>query len=158
MSKRKIRVGIDVGGTHTKAVAVDDATEIAATSMRVEPSKAKCLVKNDNFFVFGAEKGRKQEVRVVDKKGFVKIQRSDGYVVDTTAAGVCSMVDKMWKELSVYKSDIKIYPDFYLCIGAKVIDYEGMSGLDQLHMVMDSELMTRSSRDSLLLIGARNDM
>ena len=135
-----------------------EATEIAAASMRVEPSNTKCLVKNDNFFVFGSKKGKKQEVRVVDKKGFVKIQRSDGTAIETTTAGVRSMVDKMWEELSVYKSDIKISPDFYLCIGAKVIDYEGMAGLDQLHMVMDSELMTRSSGDSLLLIGAKNDI
>ena len=141
-----------------KKITMAEATEIAAASMRVEPSQAKCLVKNDNFFVFGVEKGRKQEVRVVDKKGFVKIQRSDGAAIESTTAGVRSMVDKMWEEFSVYKSDIKITPDFYLCIGAKVIDYEGMSGLEQLHMVMDSELMTRSSGDSLLLIVAKNDM
>ena len=141
-----------------KKVTLKEAIELAATSMRVEPSKAHCIVSNDNFFIIGTTKGKKQEVRVVDKKGFIKIQRGDGTAVETTAAGIRSVVDKLWEELSVYKSDIKISPDFYLCIGAKVIDYEGMSGLDQLHMVMDSELMMRNSGESLLLIGAKNDM
>ncbi|MDI9509957.1 MAG: hypothetical protein QM217_09170 [Bacillota bacterium] len=67
-------------------------------------------------------------------------------------------MDSMWESLAVYKSDIKISPDFYLCIGAKVIDYEGMSSLDQLHLVMNSELMTRASSDSVILIGVKNDM
>ena len=141
-----------------KKVTLAEATEIAAASMRVKPTQANCIVKNDYFFVFGARQGNRQELRVVDKKGFVKIQRSDGDAVETTTAGVRSIVDKLWEELAVYKSDIKISPDFYLCIGAKVIDYEGMSGLDQLHMVMDTELMMRGSSDSVLLIGAKNNM
>ncbi|WP_313134851.1 hydantoinase/oxoprolinase family protein [Anaerocolumna sp.] len=141
-----------------KKATMEEATKIAADSMRVESNQVNCIVQNENFYVFSSQKGRKQEIRVVDKKGIIKIQRSDGSAVESTTGGVRSVVDKMWEELSVYKSDIKITPDFYLCIGAKVIDYEGMSGLDQLHMVMDSELMTRASGDSVILIGAKNDM
>ncbi len=98
------------------------------------------------------------EIRVVDKKGFVKIQRSDGDAVATTAAGVRALTDKLWEEMSVYKSDIKLSPDFYMCIGAKVIDYEGMASLEQMHMVMDSELITRPSNEEIILISARNDL
>ncbi|WP_281533189.1 hydantoinase/oxoprolinase family protein, partial [Anaerocolumna aminovalerica] len=142
----------------SKKATMEEATKIAADSMRVEANQVNCIVQNENFYVFGSQKGRKQEIRVVDKKGIIKIQRSDGNAVESTTGSVRSVVDKLWEELSVYKSDIKITPDFYLCIGPKVIDYEGMSGLDQLHMVMDSELMTRASGDSVILIGAKNDM
>lgn len=131
-----------------KKATMEEATKIAADSMRVELNQVTCIVQNENFYVFGSQKGRKQEIRVVDKKGIIKIQRRDGSAVKSTTGGVRSVVDEMWEELSGYKSDIKITPDFYLCIGAKVIDYEGMSGLDQLHMVMDSELMSRASGDS----------
>lgn len=142
----------------TKSIEDEEAMEIAAASMQVEPSKVSIMAKNSHFFVVGNEKAKTTEIRVVDKKGFVKIQRSDGDAVATTISGVRALTDKLWEEMSVYKSDIKLSPDFYMCIGAKVIDYEGMSSLEQMHMVMDSELMIRSSNEEIILISAKNDM
>ncbi|QQK08077.1 hydantoinase/oxoprolinase family protein [Miniphocaeibacter halophilus] len=142
----------------SKSIEDEEAKQIAADSMQVDASKVEILAKNSHFYVVGYEKQKTTEIRVVDKKGFVKIQRSDGDAVATTAAGVRALTDKLWEEMSVYKSDIKLSPDFYMCIGAKVIDYEGMASLEQMHMVMDSELITRPSNEEIILISARNDL
>lgn len=142
----------------SKKLTDDEALELAAKSMKIEKNKVDLIAKNSNFYVYSSEKRKAREIRVIDKKGFVKIQRGDGAAIKTTTGGVRAAADKLWEEMSVYKSDIKLSPDIYLCIGAKVIDYEGMMDVQQLHMVMDSELVTRSSQDEVIIIGARNDL
>lgn len=142
----------------SKQVTDEESLELVAESMGVDKNKINLLAKNSSFYVYATQKGQSQEIRVIDKKGFIKIQRGDGDAIKTTAGGVRSAADKLWEAMSVYKSDIKLSPDIYLCIGAKVIDYEGMMDVQQLHMVMDSELMTRVSQEEVIVIGAKNNL
>lgn len=142
----------------TRTVDEAEAREIAAGSLSVNPVELDELARNDSFIVFGKMVNGKQQIRVVDKKGFIKVQRSAGTAVTTTAAGSRNVADKLWEELSAYKSDIKLTPDIYLCIGGKVMDYSGMNDLSQLHMVMDTELMVRSNSDKVIVIGATTDL
>ena len=64
----------------------------------------------------------------------------------------------MWEQLSVFKNDIKLTPDMYLCTGGKVLDYAGMMDLDQLYLVVDTELITLEEDEEVILIGAKNDI
>lgn len=159
----KIRA-IALGSTEVQATdllkeaTLEEAQDLAAKSMQVNLTELFLIAKNDAFFVFGSNKKVGQEIRVIDRKGFIKIQRADGDAVTSTVSGVRNVADKLWESLSVYKSDMKLSPDIYLCIGGKVMDYTGMMDLAQLHMVMDTELMTRTNNDQVIVIGAKNNL
>ncbi|MDN6626168.1 MAG: hydantoinase/oxoprolinase family protein [Pisciglobus halotolerans] len=142
----------------TKEVDEEEARQIASESLKAAPSDMDIIAQTDSFYIYEMKKEGKNQIRVVDKKGFIKVQRSDGTAVTTTTAGVRNIADKLWEELAVYKSDIKLTPDMYLCIGGKVMDYTGMMDLSQLHMVMDTELMTRTGAGEVILVGAKNDL
>ena len=157
---RAIATGSTEVRTTDLSVQVDEAEarEIAAKSMQLAASALTLAASNNYFFVFTAMKGDKNEVRVIDNKGFIKVQRGDGEAVVTTVGGVRSVVDEFWEDLAIYKSDIKLAPDLYLCIGAKVVDYTGMLDLAQVNMVMDTELMQHGGREEVIVMGARNNL
>lgn len=134
------------------------ATTLAANSMQVNEGETYEIASNDYFYVIGSKKGNKQELRVIDKKGFIKVQRGDGDAAKTTVSGVRRATDNFWEELAVYKSDIKLTPDIYLCIGGKIMDYTSMMDVSQLHMVMDTELMMRTGMEEVIVIGAKNNL
>ena len=157
---RAIATGSTEVRTTDLSVQVDEAEarEIAAKSMQLAASALTLAASNNYFFVFTAMKGDKNEVRIIDNKGFIKVQRGDGEAVVTTVGGVRSVVDEFWEALAIYKSDIKLAPDLYLCIGAKVVDYTGMLDLAQVNMVMDTELMQHGGREEVIVMGARNNL
>ncbi len=76
---------IATGSTEVKATdltkEVDDAeaAEIAAEDMRMSNSDVELINKTNFYYVYG-EKGHAQEpgqVRIIDKKGFIKVQRGN---------------------------------------------------------------------------------
>lgn len=142
-----------------KACSEDDAKELAAKSMGVPTENTKLVVKNNVFYVFSAEKenGAKQ-IRIVDKKGFIKVQRGDGDAVGCSVAEAPEVIGTMWEEFAVFKSDIRLQPDLYICIGGKVLDYAGMRDLDQVLMVVDTELGLMEPDEQIIVVGARNDI
>ncbi|HHU73134.1 MAG TPA: hydantoinase/oxoprolinase family protein, partial [Clostridiales bacterium] len=157
---RAIATGSTEIATQDLSNKVDEkeARRLAAESMGVDPSKVHVVVSNEYFWVFGHKNGDKQELRVVNVKGLIQRQREDGTAIATTIAGVRSQVSRLWEQLLTYKSDIILTPDIYLCIGPKIIDFEGLQSLDQLTMLMDSELMLRSSSESVIAIAAKSDI
>lgn len=142
----------------TAKVDEQEAKQLVAKSMMVAEKEVYRIDENEFFYCFGTKKNGNQEIRIIDKKGFIKVQRGDGEAVKTTVGGIRNIVDRFWEDLAVYKSDIKLSPDIYLCIGAKVVDYTGMLDLAQLHMVMDTELMQHGGKEEVIVVGARNNL
>ncbi len=142
-----------------KACTEEEAKEIAAKSMGAKIEDTKLITKSNVFYVFSAKKkDGSNQIRIVDKKGFIKIQRGDGDARKCNVVEAPKVIEEMWEQLAVFKNDIKLTPDMYLCIGGKVLDYAGMMDLDQLYLVVDTELSTLEDNEEVLLIGAKNDI
>ncbi|MGG7058856.1 hydantoinase/oxoprolinase family protein [Clostridium tertium] len=142
-----------------RACSEEEAKEIAAKSMGATIEETKLITKSNVFYVFTSKKKNgSDQIRIVDKKGFIKVQRGDGDARKCTVSEAPKVIEEMWEELSVFKNDIKLTPDMYLCTGGKVLDYAGMMDLDQLYLVVDTELATLESNEEIILIGAKNDI
>lgn len=157
---RAVATGSTEASTKDLSVRVDEdeAKAIAAQSMQSETRDVELIAKNNHFFIFGHERDNKQEIRVVDKSGVIQRQRANGTAEVTTSAGARSLANRYWEELAVYRSDIKLYPDIYMCIGGQVIDYEGLTDSNQLNLLMDTELSVRKPSEEVIIIGAKNDL
>ncbi len=143
-----------------KACSEEEAKKLAAKSMGVDSKDTKMVAKNNVFYVFSApnKKGDGNQIRIVDKKGFIKVQRGNGEAVSCKVEDAVKIIDNMWEELAVFKSDIRLTPDLYICIGGKVLDYAGMMDLEQLQMVVDTELGLMEQNEEIIIVGARNDI
>lgn len=157
---RATATGSTEASTKDLSVRIDqeEAKEIAAESMQTEVNKVNLIARNDYFFVIGHERNNKQEVRVIDKNGIIQRQRADATAETTTSSGARTVANRYWEDLAIFKSDIKLYPDIYMCIGGQVVDYEGLIDVDQLNLLMDTELSVRKPNEEVIIVGAKNDL
>lgn len=142
----------------SRNITEEEAKKLVAESFGVSEDKVVEVARNDYFYVYITNRGNKKELRAIDHKGFIKLQRADAVAIKTSASSARSVAGKLWNELAVFKSDIKLDPDLYLCVGAKIVDFEGLTGIDQLNMLLDSELSIRTGNEDVILIGAKNDL
>ncbi len=141
-----------------KACDEKEARMLAAASMNLPESDLECSVSNDLFYVFTAVKNQKTQLRLLDKKGFIKVQRSDGKAVTFTGEVWEEEVEKMWKSMLSYKNEMERTPDLYLCIEGKVLDFANTISLEQLKIIMGTEFVGLSPGESVILIGAKSEM
>lgn len=139
-------------------ISEEEAADIVAESMKVDKKEIEKLASNNHFYIFGRKNGDETEIRVIDDKGVIRRQRADGLAESTSLGGARSVANRFWEDLAVYKSDIKLYPDIYMCIGGQVIDYEGLTDANQLNLLMDTELSVRNPSEQVIIIGAKNDL
>ncbi len=83
---------------------------------------------------------------------YESMQKVDDGVTGETFANVVD--DSVW----IFHSDIKLNPDIYLCLGGRIVDFEGLGDINQLNMLMDSELSLRQGNEEIIVIGAKNDL
>ena len=155
---------IALGSTEVKTTDLlkecteEEAKELAAEDMRARSEEVELIGKTKHFFVYGMEKKDRKMLRILDKKGFIKVQRNDGDVVLTKAGAYRSVVTKMWEDLAIYKADTILHPDFYICAGARVMDFNGSTELDQILMLMDVDMQMLDTGDDVIIMGAKNQL
>lgn len=139
----------------TKVVDEQEALTLAAEDMRVQPNETKLIEKNPSFFVFGTNQKTDAAgpLRIVDKKGFIKVQRAHGKCIKVTVENYLEATQYLWENMAVYESEIVSRPDFYFCIGARVVDFVA-NDFTQLQLLTDLEVGTLEPTDELLIIAA----
>ncbi|MGX7199348.1 hydantoinase/oxoprolinase family protein [Enterococcus nangangensis] len=140
----------------TKEVDEAEAREIAAEDMRMtDANQAELLAESHSFFVYGdkAANGGNGPVRIIDKKGFIKVQRGNGMAVKTTAANYKAELERLWDEMAVYQTELIARPDYYLCIGARVMDFSAID-FDQLTLLTDLEVSALEPDDEVIVVAA----
>ncbi len=155
---------IAMGSTEVKTTdlskKVDDkeALEIAKETFSPDTTDIRIGYSNGNtFVVLGTNKG-KDGVRIVDSKGFVKVQRTEGKVATTTFAEIEPILKKLWHDTSNYSSEVRINPDMYIIIGGRVIDYSGLSTVEQVIGLAKTELIDLDPTAEVAIVAVRNGM
>ncbi len=135
----------------------EEARKIAAESMRSPVEEVETITLNDVFYVFGKKdpKDDKLQVRLIDKRGFIKVQCSDAAVGAGKSSDWESIVQRLWKQKLGYSHEMLQTPDIFLCINGKVLDYTNVPDYNQLITIMKSEFLDSDPDDDIIVISSR---
>lgn len=139
-----------------KECDVEEARELAAEDMRISKDKTELLEESAYFYVFGEKPeraGSPVAVRILDKKGFIKVQRGHAKVLKTTAKDYLEAVKKLWDDMAVYQSELIARPDYYLCLGARVMDFTAID-FKQLELLMGIEVSMMDPDTEVIVVAA----
>lgn len=157
-------IAIATGAAEVKAMDLlkecteEEAKELAAKDMNVDIKDVNLKDKTNNFYVFDAEIKGKELIRILDKKGFIKVQRNNGTVVKVKAKQYQEVVKNIYEYLTVYKADSVLRTDFYLCVGPRIMDFDSGTELKQNLMLMDLIVQDAQEDDDILVIGVKNEI
>lgn len=142
-----------------KPCTQDEAQKLAADDMGIEKDEAELLLHYKNTWIFGGlKKNNIQPIRILDKKGFIKVQRSAAKAVLAKAIDYQKVVKDFWEELAVFGTDGILRPDFYICLESRVMDFAGSATLESILMIMDTEIQMLEPDTDIAIIGAQNKL
>ncbi len=130
-----------------------EARKLAEEDFGPKVSGIRLADKTDKFFVYQGSREGKSPLRIVDKKGFIKVQCSDGVVEKCHIKNYEETVEKIWNENAVFKTDTVLRPDFYVCVGPRVSDYSAVD-LEQVMLLMSLDLGDREPEEEILIIAS----
>ena len=155
---------IAMGSTEVKTTDLmkncdgDEAKSIAAKALGVDAGSVALEVDNGHMFVCSVQKNGHKPFCIIDKKGFVKVQRSNGVVATCRMEEAIDTLRSAWDGASNFSSEVRINPDAYVIAGGRVLDYSGIPELPQVSGLMESELADHGPDDSITLVLARNEL
>lgn len=130
-----------------------EARKLAEEDFGPKVSDVRLADKTDKFFVYQGGREGRSPLRIVDKKGFIKVQCSDGVVEKCHIKNYEETVEKIWNENAVFKTDTVLRPDFYVCVGPRVSDYSAVD-LEQVMLLMSLDLGDREPEEEVLIIAS----
>lgn len=157
-------MAIATGSTEVKTTDLlkecdeEEAKQLAANDIGISIDKTHLLEKTKYFYVFGEKSESSREpgvIRILDTKGFIKVQRGNALVLKTSAGEYIETVKKLWEEMAVYKTQFISRPDYYLCMGARVVDFSTIN-FEQLELLMDIEVSNLEDDEEVIVVAANN--
>ncbi len=140
-----------------KECSEQEAYDLAKKDFGADGDSTELLLKNSHFYVFANDGGKgRRGIRILDRKGFIKVQRADGLAEICKAGDYKEVVKKYYEDMAAYLADSILRPDFYLCIGARIMDFSGTVHLEDNFMLMDLEVSQLESDEEIIVVGVKN--
>lgn len=171
----EVHVEIDPQTSKVTAIALG-STEVKTTDLLSECTEAEArelaqqdfgaqvstpcelAAKNQFFYVFTAQKGTQTPVRIVDHKGFIRVQRTNGMAEICRAGDYEAVVRRLHEDMATYNADSILRPDYYLCIGGRIVDVAGSGDLSHILMLMEIEVSQADQNEEMIIVAAKNQL
>jgi N-methylhydantoinase A/oxoprolinase/acetone carboxylase beta subunit len=147
-----------------KKLTEDQLQQIAAESMGVPAEKVVRCASTGYIDVFtttiehktfGLFRKKRHAIRVLDKDGFIRVQRSYAVVAQMRASEAADALKPFWERVTNYNGDSIILPDVMVIIGGHIVDLSGMQNFEQARAVASTELLGAKTDDPVVMIGIR---
>lgn len=135
-----------------------EAIDLAAESTGFAKDQVHLAATNGSIFVTMEEKGSRTPFQIIDKKGFIKVQRSNGFLEKTTREQMVDTLKRLWDSSSNFSHEVRINPDVYAIYGTRVLDYSGIPNFPQVSGLMEAELADLKPEEEVILVLARNEL
>lgn len=153
-----IAIGSTESNNDQVAEVIDEkeAKRLAKKTFKDQSVDLEQLYSNGQVYVYQAKINDNTNIRVVDSKGFVKIQKTHGGGASTELESIDTTIEKLWEDFTNFASEIRIAPDIFIIDGPRILNYAGMSSPEQIVGLLESELMGYSRNHELYVIASKN--
>jgi hypothetical protein len=136
----------------------------AARSMKTDAAAVKLIAETSSLYVFTAETltksffglftNKKQMVRVTDKTGVIRLQRSNAEVYPATVGNAARELEHVITKLTDFGDAGRALPDIHVLIGARIVNLSGLAEMEQAIALATTELENLSSDENIVIIAA----
>jgi N-methylhydantoinase A/oxoprolinase/acetone carboxylase beta subunit len=140
-----------------KECTPDEARSIAADSLSVPCDALQLDADNGYLYVYSHNDGNHNLLRVVDRKGFIKVQRRDAIVINTTVEKVYEKTKMAWDNSSSYKSDTLLPPDLFVLIDSRILDFAGIQSFGEVRSILSTDIEFLDKDQPVIIIGGKNE-
>lgn len=136
----------------------EELMELAAEDLGASNiSDIEKVSQTDFFKVFSFKDINREGIRVLDSKGFIKVQGASGSAEKITAEKYETVVKEFYESEAVFGTDAVLRPDYFICIGPRILDFNSSTmDYDQMIMLMDLELKAIDQSEEVLVIAIKN--
>ena len=137
---------------------------VAAKSLQVDSSNVQLLGKTNTFYVFSTQKQTKTffglfkktetPVRIVDKTGVLRLQRSHAFVTATTVGEVLTALEQTIAQLTDFGDAGRSLPDVHVLVGARIINLSGLADVEQALALAKTELENLDTTEGVVLVAS----
>lgn len=144
----------------------DELKKIVAESCSVDASVVEEVAATGRWHVFcattvkkaffGLVKSKKQEIRVVDEEGVIRLQKNDAKVLTFTKDELGGSFSEFVDSMTLYTDAGATLPKTYLFFGQKMSDLSGVLNKEQLMGLAEMELEFAGDDQEIVAVAAKD--
>ena len=148
-----------------KSATFSDCLAAAARSLQVESINVKLLGQTSTLYVFahmqistsffGLLTKKQNRIRITDKTGVIRLQRSHAEVVATDIAEVLKDLEEVINNLTDFGDAGRSLPEIHLLVGSRIINLSGLADLGQALALAKTELEHFAPDETVLIVATK---